>query len=159
MKRETGALIDKAKRSVIAGKVLLRRGDPDFAASLAYYAMFYAVSALLSERGLHMDSPAAAHHAFAELFIKTGAFDPIYFHWLLDAHDRRIAGDYGIHTPMAPADVRQTLDRAQGFLLDVRRHIDLRRYLGRDPHGDLRPPVDRRPTPGEEYIRIRRKPS
>ena len=40
-------LLDKSARSIEAAKLLFGDGHFDFAASRAYYAMFYAVEALL----------------------------------------------------------------------------------------------------------------
>ena len=45
-------LLDKSKRSISAANLLLRDGYYDFAASRAYYAMFYAVEALMLDRDL-----------------------------------------------------------------------------------------------------------
>jgi uncharacterized protein (UPF0332 family) len=40
-------LLDKSEQSINAAGLLLRDGYDDFAASRAYYAMFYAVEALM----------------------------------------------------------------------------------------------------------------
>ncbi len=108
--------------------MLLARRDADFAAGRAYYAMFCAASALLIERGRRFGGRGAVHRAFGEEFIKTGAVDPTFYRRLLDAHDMRIAGDYGIETRLQVADVRNTLQQAQAFLLEARRCLDLRRF-------------------------------
>ncbi len=130
MKRETGALFEKASRAILAGKVLLRRGDADFAAGHSYYAMFYTASALLIERGLRVGGRGAVQRAFGEYFVKTGGFDPSFHRWLLDAHDRRIAGDYRVEMRMAEDDVRRALRQAQAFLLEARRYLDRRPTAG-----------------------------
>jgi len=46
------SLLDKAKRSQKAAAKLFKDGDVDFAASRAYYSLFYTASALLLSRGL-----------------------------------------------------------------------------------------------------------
>jgi uncharacterized protein (UPF0332 family) len=45
------ALFAKARDSLAAAHVLIKDGYHDFAASRAYYAMFYVASALLAELG------------------------------------------------------------------------------------------------------------
>lgn len=46
------------------------------------------------------------------------------FHqWLLDAHDRRIAGDFGAEIRLASDDVRSAIQQAQQFLLEARRYL------------------------------------
>ena len=46
------SLLRKAERSVAAAETLATT-QPEFAASRAYYAMFYVAEALLAARGLH----------------------------------------------------------------------------------------------------------
>lgn len=78
VKESTVHLLQKAARSVAAAKRLLEAGDNDFAASRAYYAMFYVAEALLSQKGLHFRKHAAVHGGFAENFVKTSALDARY---------------------------------------------------------------------------------
>jgi uncharacterized protein (UPF0332 family) len=42
-------LLDKAMRAIRAAEVLLEKGDAEFAAGRAYYAMFYVAQAMLGE--------------------------------------------------------------------------------------------------------------
>jgi uncharacterized protein (UPF0332 family) len=64
MTPEILALLDKARASHRAAVLLSQQGYPDFAASRAYYAMFYTAEALLLGRGLSFSSHAAAIAAF-----------------------------------------------------------------------------------------------
>ena len=52
MNPEVRALLEKAKRSQKAATKLFKHGDADFAASRAYYSLFYTAEALLLSRGL-----------------------------------------------------------------------------------------------------------
>lgn len=52
MSAQTEALLAKARRSLDNARRSLEAGDAEFAASRAYYAMFYAAEALLLSRGL-----------------------------------------------------------------------------------------------------------
>jgi len=47
MNQQIEALVAKGKRSLIAAQRLFELGDYDFAASRAYYAIFYLAEALL----------------------------------------------------------------------------------------------------------------
>ena len=78
MKAASGKFLDKAIRSVRASERLLDSGDAEFAASRAYYAMFYVAEALLSERGLRFRKHGGVHAAFGEHFAKSGELDPKY---------------------------------------------------------------------------------
>jgi uncharacterized protein (UPF0332 family) len=53
------ALFTKARKSLAAAEVLIKDGYYDFAASRAYYAMFYVASALLANLEQSYSSHAA----------------------------------------------------------------------------------------------------
>jgi len=57
-------MIRKADKSLAGAHVLLEEGFYGFAASRAYYAMFYAAEALLQSRGLAFSKHSAVHAAF-----------------------------------------------------------------------------------------------
>ena len=116
MKTETRALLDKARQSVQAAESLKRDGFRDFAASRAYYAMFYVAEALLIEEGLSYSSHAAVIAAFGKLFAKTGRLDNRFHRYLLDAQDTRNIGDYGIGPGVSVQQVEETIGRAQEFI-------------------------------------------
>jgi uncharacterized protein (UPF0332 family) len=123
MKRETGAPLRKAHRAILTGKILSARGDTDFAAGQAYQALLCTARALLLERGLRVGGQRVVHRAFCDYFVKPGAFAPDFYRWLLDAHDRRIVGDYSIERSFSVVDTRGLLARAQTFLLEARRYL------------------------------------
>ena len=70
------ALFTKARESLAAAQVLTKDGYYDFAASRAYYDMFYVASALLAVLGLSYSSHAAVISAFGREFAKSGKLDP-----------------------------------------------------------------------------------
>jgi uncharacterized protein (UPF0332 family) len=63
-----GALFTKARESLAAAKVLVKGGYYDFAASRAYYAMFYVASALLADLKLSYSSHSAMISALGREF-------------------------------------------------------------------------------------------
>jgi len=93
---KTKAFLEKSRDSVSAAELLVREGYCDFAASRAYYAMFYAAEALLLERGQSYSSHSAVIAAFGKEFAKTGALDSKFHRYLLDAQDFRNVGDYDV---------------------------------------------------------------
>jgi uncharacterized protein (UPF0332 family) len=88
-------LLEKAVDAIEAAEILVDNGKSDVAAGRAYYAMFYVAEALLSEKGLTFSKHSGVHAAFGETFAKTKEMDPKFHRWLLDAFDKRLAGDYG----------------------------------------------------------------
>lgn len=117
MKSETQALLDKARQSLQAAKNLQEDGFLDFAASRAYYALFYTTQALLIEQGLSYSSHAAVIAAFGKTFAKTGKLGSKFHRYLLDAQDTRNIGDYSIGPGVSADQVQDSMDWAEEFLL------------------------------------------
>ena len=127
MRDETHKRLDKAQRAIHAAEVLLEDGDADFAASRAYYAMFYTAEALLIERGLRFRKHSSVHAAFAQHFIKSGLLEPKFHRRLLDAFDKRLEADYGADIVVFREHAARMIEQAREFLREARR------YLGDSP--------------------------
>ncbi len=124
MKNETRQLLDKANRSIEAAELLVTNGQADFAASRAYYAMFYVAEALLNEKGLQFSKHGNVHGAFGEHFAKTGLFDPKYHRWLIDAFGTRQIGDYGLEEVIGTEFAVQVIHQAQEFLEAAQAYLE-----------------------------------
>jgi uncharacterized protein (UPF0332 family) len=107
MKPEVQALLKKAHAS--APRLLSDRSYWDFAASRAYYGMFYAAEALLLEKGLSFYSHSAVIAAFGKEFAKTSALDQKFHRNLLDGQDLRNAGDYDVGAPVTEAQAKDVI--------------------------------------------------
>ncbi len=116
MMKEVKSLLEKSCQSISASELLLKDGYIDFAASRAYYAMFYAVEALLLSRGLSFSKHSAVIAAFGKEFVKTGLLDSHYHRNILNAFDLRNAGDYGVIHVVSEANARQTIAEARELL-------------------------------------------
>ena len=68
----------------------------DFAASRAYYAMFYAAMGLLNEELVVTRKHSGVHPKIAELYTRTGRMDPKYHKWVLQAFAARLESDYDV---------------------------------------------------------------
>jgi uncharacterized protein (UPF0332 family) len=90
---EQAALIKKARDSVQAAKVLANDGFYDFAASRAYYSMFYVAEAFLLAKGLSFSSHYAVIAAFGQHFAKTEVVPAESHRYLIDGQDKREVGD------------------------------------------------------------------
>lgn len=123
MKDDTSKLLAKAGRAIQAAEVLLGKGDAEFAAGRAYYAMFYMAEAMLNERALKYQKHGGVHGAFGEHFARTGVIDPKFHRWLLDAFDRRIQADYGLDATVTPEQATMMLDQAREFLQECQRFL------------------------------------
>ncbi len=123
MKDVTRKFLDKSEHSIAAAKHLLVDGYSEFAASRAYYGMFYAAQALLSELGRRFRKHGGVHAAFGEAFAKTGILDAKYHRWLLDAFDKRIKSDYDVEDVLASSDAESLIAQAEEFLIVVNSHL------------------------------------
>lgn len=72
LKKVLDCLIEKAKKRIESGRVMVERGFYDDAASRAYYAMFYAVSALLWTKELGSSKHSGIIAMFTQYFVKEG---------------------------------------------------------------------------------------
>ena len=116
MKPDIQALINKAKDSLGAAKALVADGYNDFAASRAYYAMFYIAEAMLLQLGLSYSKHSAVISAFGREYTKTGIMDPKFHRRLIDAQDFRNIGDYGIDAHISEDDANSVCDWASEFI-------------------------------------------
>jgi len=88
---------------------LLKDDYVDFAASRAYYAMFYAIEALLLSKGLAFSKHSAVISTFGKEFIKTGLLDARFHRSVMEAFDVRNAGDYGSMHAVSEEKARQII--------------------------------------------------
>ncbi len=115
MKPEVEALVRKSRRSIAAARRLSEQGDHDFAASRAYFAMFYLAEALLLARGLAFSKHSAVIAAFGQHFVKTGKFSPDHHAALRKAFDERNVGDYDYLGSISVETAAELLKNAESF--------------------------------------------
>lgn len=117
--------LEKASEFIEAARLLLGEGFEDSAADRSYYAMFYAVEALLADRDLDFSSHGAVHGAFGRLFAKTGELDPKYHGWLIRAFEARQSATYGVdlNGESDPASVATLIKQAEELVAAIRRYL------------------------------------
>jgi len=116
-------LLNKSERSIEAAKLLLNDGYPDFAASRAYYAMFYVLQALMLDRNLSYSKHTGVISAFGKEFVKTGIFDSRFHRFVLSAFDLRNTGDYGSSQAISKKTAARTIDEAVELLGEIKRYL------------------------------------
>lgn len=92
---EITANLERAEQSIQAARQLASGGYYDFAASRAYYAAFYAATAVLLNEGLELSKHSAVIASLHQRFVKTGKLDKEQgkaLNWLFEL---RSVGDYG----------------------------------------------------------------
>lgn len=117
-------LLDKARQSISAAELLFREGYTDFAASRAYYAMFYGAEALLLSRNLSFSKHSAVISTFGKEFVKTGIFETRFHHYLIDAFDLRNIGDYGTMHAVSQEKVAELIRNAVEMLAVTETYLE-----------------------------------
>lgn len=116
MMPEQRDLLVQAQESLEAAKLLQASGHHGFAASRAYYAMFYVAEALLLGEGLAFPKHSAVHAAFGKHFAKTGMVPAEFHQHLIRGMEVRHVGDYGRRSSVTPKQSRLQIERAGEFL-------------------------------------------
>jgi uncharacterized protein (UPF0332 family) len=102
---------------------LYKDGDIDFAASRAYYSLFYVASALLLSRGLSFSSHSGVIANFGREFAKPRILAPKFHNYLIDAQDRRNIGDYEIVYTVSDEQAKEMLEWAKEFIQTAETHL------------------------------------
>lgn len=113
---DENTLLEKASRSLTAAERLLNDGDRDFAASRAYYGLFYVAQALLDSRGLRYSRHGQVVAQYGRQFAKTGDLDPSFHHLLDTAFELRQLADYEAVVEIEEATVRELIGGGRRFL-------------------------------------------
>ena len=116
MKPEQADLLRKSKQSPDAANLMEQQPYHDFAASRAYYAMFYVAEAMLLEYGLSFSKHFAVIAAFGEQFAKTRLVSPEFQRYLIKGQDSRNVADYSHGPALSQADAALQIARAEEFL-------------------------------------------
>lgn len=125
---EITGLIDKAKESLEASKQLLQNEYSDFSASRSYYAMFYAVQAVLLTRNLAFSKHSAVIAAFGKEFIKNGKLPATLHRYISEAFDIRHAGDYGPVGSVRKEIAMILIDQAKEFIETIEEYLKNQGY-------------------------------
>jgi len=109
-------LLIEARDSIAAAKLLQNQGYHGYAASRAYYAMFYVAEAFLLGKGLAFSKHSGVHGAFALHFCKQGVVPKELHAYLTQGMELRHTGDYGRSTRVTTDEAADQIAHAQQFL-------------------------------------------
>lgn len=113
---EIEANLGRAQQSLEAARELASGEYYDFVASRAYYAAFYAATALLLSEELMFSKHGGVVASIHQKFVKTGRLsvhNGKNLNWLFEL---RNIGDYGGLVHVTEQDARQAVRAASGFL-------------------------------------------
>lgn len=122
MTQSIDSYLGHAGDSLDAAELLFSEDFAAYAASRAYYAMFYLAEAFLSTRGLAFSKHSSVISAFGREFAKSGIV-PTHFHrYLIRAGEIRLLADYR-GAPISGEEAQIQIDRGREFLEFARHYF------------------------------------
>ena len=115
--------LEQADESLEAASILLDQGLIRPSVNRAYYAMFYAVLALLAGRKKETSKHSGAISLFDREFVKTGIFPKNLSRWLHGAFDLRQRTDYETQLQVSKEESIRILTEAREFVAEVKAKI------------------------------------
>ncbi len=116
--------MSQAKDSLKEADVLLREGmSYRSVINRLYYAMFYAVLAILQEREIGTSKHSGAISLFDREFIKTGILDKSFSKVLHRAFELRQKGDYMEQTEVTKQEIEEIQPKAQDFMNKIENYL------------------------------------
>jgi uncharacterized protein (UPF0332 family) len=128
--------MEQARETLHEAQILLDEAALRGALNRAYYAMFYALLALLATRQLGTSRHSGALALFDREFVKTGVFPRELSRSLHLAFDRRQRHDYGEMTSVSYEVAEDTLAQAKEFVTAIEAHLRSLGYLAPEQKGD-----------------------
>ena len=116
MTRVAHKLLEKAERSIAAGESLVGPGHLEAAAGRAYYAMFYATSALLATKNLSSSRHSGVITLLHDHFVRPGVFPRELARQLSLAFEMRNDSDYEDFITPEPSELTEMLANARSFV-------------------------------------------
>ncbi len=117
---EIAANLQRAEESLEAARELASKGHYDIAASRAYYAVFYASTALLLSEGTELSKHSGVIAAIHQRFVKTGKLSKEQGKELNLLFELRGVGDYGGIAHVSQEQAEQALTAANGLIAAIR---------------------------------------
>lgn len=117
---EISSNLERADTNLQVARELFDKGYYDVSASRAYYAAFYAASALLLNEGIDTSKHSGVIALIHQHFVKRGKLDKEQgrnLNWLFEL---RNVGDYGVSLHVVLDDAHRAVHTAQDFLEAVK---------------------------------------
>ena len=119
-----GYRLEQADEALAAAALNLANGLERSAINRAYYAMFYAVLALLAERTIETSRHSGAVAQFDLLYVKPQVFRSELSRSLHRAFLHRQAADYGAEPTLTRSEIESLTSEARTFLAEVRAYFE-----------------------------------
>lgn len=117
---EISSNLERADTNLQVARELLEKEYYDVSASRAYYAAFYAASALLLNEGMDTSKHSGVIALIHQHFVKNGKLNKEQgknLNWLFEL---RSVGDYGVSLHVTQRDAQRAVDIAEDFFVAVK---------------------------------------
>ena len=117
---EISANLVRSDNSIEAAQELANKGYWDFAASRAYYAVFYASVALLLDDGVERSKHSGVIAYMHQEFVKTGKLNKEQgkgLNWLFEL---RSIGDYGVTIHVTREETEMAIATAKSIIKSIK---------------------------------------
>ncbi|MEW6288062.1 MAG: HEPN domain-containing protein [Chloroflexota bacterium] len=121
--------MENANEALGAAQINLEKGFYRSACNRAYYAMFYAASALLYSKGKSYGKHSAVLAAFRQHFIKTGEFDQRWSKYYSMVMDNRHVADYELRDDLDKEDALNAIEKSREFIQEVKKWLQKNNLL------------------------------
>lgn len=115
--------VNQAKETLKEASILYEERTYRGSVNRSYYAMFYALLALLATRGLGSSKHSGAIGLFDKEFVKPGVFRKVLSKYLHSAFSERQVHDYGELTPTTRETAKENLDNANVFVQEIEQYL------------------------------------
>ena len=112
-----------------AGILLEHQGTPRAVINRCYYAIFYAVQALLGTKGMTTSKHYGAISLFDKEFVMTGEFDKYASKDVHLAFELRQEWDYKVIDKLDKINEQEALEKAQAFVAKTEEYLGKHGYL------------------------------
>ena len=116
--------LQQAEESLAEMDMLKNAGYIRGAINRAYYAMFYAIQAMMVQKKAKVSKHSGTISFFDREFVKTGIIDKSFSKWLHRLFDLRQDADYGDMFEPTREQCEQAADQAKEFVTRIRSYLD-----------------------------------
>ncbi len=116
--------LSQADEAVSEALLLQEAGHHRGAVNRAYYAMFYAIQALVVQNKVRVSKHSGVISYFDREFIKPGIFDKKFSKWLHRLFDLRQDADYGDLFEPSEDQCRQAVEQANQFVIQIKDYFE-----------------------------------
>lgn len=113
--------LKKAENTLTDAAKYINDATTESTVNRIYYAMFYAVNALMIAKGLSSSKHSGVRALFNKEIVNKGLIERQWGEFYSDMFDRRQKGDYSDFVSFSKEDVKNWLKKGEGFISAIRK--------------------------------------